>query len=184
MNVMVAAKPVEHGPARTRGSVRAMNVISADSHVAEPPGAFIDYIDPKWRDRAPHVVHDEKRGDLYVVPGMPEEVIPMGLIACAGKPPEKMQQNGLFSEIHPGGYDAKKRLAIQEEDGIFAEVLYPTVGMLICNHADYDYKQACFDAYARWLQDFCSDVPDRMFGLGQSAARSPEDMVEELILFK
>ena len=30
--------------------------ISADSHVTEPPNCYTDYIDPKWRDVAPHMI--------------------------------------------------------------------------------------------------------------------------------
>ena len=41
-------------------------IISADSHITEPPSTYVDRIDAKFRDRAPHVVHDPKRGDLFV----------------------------------------------------------------------------------------------------------------------
>lgn len=39
-----------------------MPIISADSHVSEPPNCYIDHIAPAFRERAPRVVHDEKRG--------------------------------------------------------------------------------------------------------------------------
>ena len=32
--------------------------ISADSHITEPPNCYVDHIDPAWRERAPHVVHE------------------------------------------------------------------------------------------------------------------------------
>src|SRR4029453_11072172 len=38
----------------------------------------------KFRDRAPHVVRDPKRGDLFVIEGL-DKPIPMGLVAAAGK---------------------------------------------------------------------------------------------------
>ena len=31
-------------------------VISADSHITEPPNTYVDFIDPVWRDRAPQLV--------------------------------------------------------------------------------------------------------------------------------
>ena len=34
--------------------------ISADSHITEPPNCYVDNIDPAWRERAPHVVHNAK----------------------------------------------------------------------------------------------------------------------------
>ena len=58
-------------------------IISADSHVMEPPGTYIDRIDRKFRDRAPRVVFTPERGDIYVIDGM-ADTIPMGLVAAAG----------------------------------------------------------------------------------------------------
>ena len=41
-------------------------------------------------------------------------------------------------------------------DGVAAEIIYPTVGMVLCNHRDGDYKHACFDAYNLWIAEFCA----------------------------
>ena len=70
-------------------------IISADSHIAEAPNTYTDYIDPKWRDVAPHVVETEDKGDLYVIDGM-KRTINMGLIAAAGQAPEDLnpKRNG------------------------------------------------------------------------------------------
>src|SRR5712691_10223176 len=115
-------------------------IISADSHIMEPPDTYSARIDLKYKETAPHVIWDEKRGDTYVVEGMKESV-PMGLIAA------------------------------QDRDGVAAEVIYPSVGMILCNHPDADYKKACFDAYNLWIEDYCSPHPERLLGLGQTAMR-------------
>ena len=129
-------------------------VISADSHVTEPPGTYVDRIDRLFRERAPHLVHDAQRGDVFVVDGMPKS-IPMGLIAAAGKDASELTMWGVrFEDLHRGGWDPEARLADQDLDGVSAEVVYPTVGMMICNHPDFDYKQACFDAYNLWIAEF------------------------------
>src|SRR5213079_441146 len=101
--------------------------ISADSHITEHPDTYRKYIDPALRDRAPHLVHDDAGGDLYVIPDLTQGALPMGLI----------------EEWHRGGWDPEARLADQERDGVSAEVLYPTVGLVLCRHPDLDYKQAC-----------------------------------------
>ena len=31
--------------------------------------------------------------------------------------------------------------------------------MVICNHPDFDYKQACFDAYNLWIAEYCGGAP-------------------------
>jgi predicted TIM-barrel fold metal-dependent hydrolase len=158
----------------------AKPIISADSHVTEPPDTYVDRIDRRFRHRAPHVVRDPKRGDLFVIEGM-DKPIPMGLVAAAGKPAESLRMFGAkLDDMHPGGWDPEARLADQDVDGVSAEVLYPTVGMMLCNHPDFDYKKACFDAYNRWIAEYCSAHPDRLIGVGQTAMRSVAEGIEDL----
>ena len=153
-------------------------VISADSHITEPPDTYSAHIDPAWRDRAPTVTHDDQLGDLFVAEGM--RPIKMGLVAAAGKEAHEIKVNGTFDDMHRSGWDSSVRLADQERDGVSAEVLYPTVGMLLCNLPDLDYKKACFDAYNRWIVDYCSVAPDRLLGVGQTAARTVDEAIADL----
>lgn len=155
-------------------------VVSADSHITEPPDCYTAHIDPAFRDRAPHMITDERRGDLFVVPGM-SRPIAMGLVAAAGKPAEELTIAGVrFEELHRSGWDPTVRLADQDRDGVSAEVIYPTVGMMICNHDDVDYKRACFEAYNRWIADYCGTAPDRLLGCGQTALRSVDEGIDDL----
>lgn len=154
--------------------------ISSDSHITEPPNTYIDYIDPKFRDIAPRVERNEKGGDMFVVDRMAMK-IPLAGTAAAGIDPKLMSlDDKTFEELHRGGWDGKARIADQERDGVAGEIIYPTVGMLLCNHPDADYKNACFTAYNRWLQEFVSAAPDRLYGIGQTAVRSVEETVADL----
>ena len=154
--------------------------ISADSHIVEPPQCFADFIDPAFRERAPHLIDDpDSGGDKYVVEGIPK---PFGLntLAAAGKAPEDITIDGdKFGALHRSGWDPKYRLADMDKDGVAAEFIYPTVGMLICNLDDLDYKNACMHAYNRWLETYCAEAPDRIYGLGQTAVRSVDEAIED-----
>jgi predicted TIM-barrel fold metal-dependent hydrolase len=155
-------------------------IISADSHITEPPNTYVDYIDRAWKDRAPRMERLPSRGDAFVVDGM-SKPIDIGLAAAAGKPPEELKVYGVpFEELHRGGWDPEARLADQTRDGVAAEIIYPTVGMVLCNHKDFDYKKACFDAYNRWIAEFSSAHPERLLGVGQTALRSPEEGIADL----
>jgi predicted TIM-barrel fold metal-dependent hydrolase len=156
-------------------------VISADSHITEAPNTYIDFIDPAFRDRAPRLVDGgERAGDLFVIDGM-KTPVPMGLVAAAGKPPDEIRLMGVrFDDLHRSGWDPSARLADQERDGVSAEVIYPTVGMQLCSHRDADYKKACFDAYNRWIAEYCSASPTRLIGCGQTALRSPSEGIADL----
>jgi predicted TIM-barrel fold metal-dependent hydrolase len=154
--------------------------ISADSHITEPPNCYIDFIEPKFRERAPRLVNDPKFGDTFVIDGL-DQPVPMGLVAAAGKDPKDLRMGGAkFEDLHRSGWDPTSRLADQDRDGVAAEVLYPTVGMMLCNHPDFDYKKACFEAYNRWLQGYCSVAPDRLFGHAQTALRTVEEGIADL----
>ena len=155
--------------------------VSADSHIVEPPGCYKDRIDPSFRDRAPHLEFNETMGDVMVIDNGFSHV-PYHLIAAAGLPAEEISLRNprRFEELHPGGHDPRHRLADQDKDGVVAEVIYPSTGMLMCNHPDFDYKKACFDAYNRWIAEYCEHAPDRLIGLGQTSMRTPEEGIEEL----
>ncbi len=150
------------------------HIISADSHVTEPPDTYAARIDHKYKDIAPKMVRHDTLGDVFMIHGMPRP-LPMGLLAAAGKPAEQIRIAGVrFDEMHRGGWDPEARIADQNRDGVFAEVIYPTVGMLLCNHPDFDYKKACFDAYNLWIAEYCAGHRDRFIGIGQTAMRSVE----------
>ncbi len=158
--------------------------ISADSHVTEPPNCYIDHIEAKYREVAPRLVHDEERGDVFVIDGI-DSSVPLGLVAAAGKDPAEITiRANSFDELHRGGWDPAYRVADQERDGVAAELIYPSVGMLLCNHPDFDYKQACMAAYNQWLEGYCAGAPGRLYGLGQAAMRSVEDGIQELARIK
>ncbi len=165
----------------TTGSNWPFPVISADSHITEAPDTYLKYIDPAWRDRAPHIEDQgDEIGDMYVIEGMPRP-ISMGLVAAAGKPPEEIRVKGSrFEELHRSGWDSTARLADQDRDGVSAEVIYPSVGMVLCNHPDADFKRACFQAYNRWIADYCAVAPHRLLGCGQSAMRTPTEGIADL----
>jgi predicted TIM-barrel fold metal-dependent hydrolase len=154
-------------------------VISADSHITEPPDTYLSRIDPKYRDDAPRIIQDD-RGDVFHIPGM-KVPVPMGLIAGAGKQAEELTTFGVrFEDLHRGGWDPVARLADQDRDGVAAEVIYPTVGMAICNHRDIDYKRACMQAYNRWIAEYASSSPERLICVGQTAMRNPQEGIEDL----
>jgi len=155
-------------------------IISADSHVAEPANTYTDHIEAKWKDRAPQMKYIEKLGDVFVIDGL-DRPVAMGLVAAAGKPPEEIRISGVrFEDMHPGGWNPEARIPEQDRDGVAAEIIYPTVGMVLCNHPDFDYKKACFAAYNRWLAAYCEPYPARLLGAGQVSMRTVEDGIAEL----
>ena len=71
---------------RNSDDVARIGAMSADSPIVEPPNCYVDYIEPKFRDIAPHIVNDPVKSDRYVIEGLVEEV-PLNMAAVAGKDP-------------------------------------------------------------------------------------------------
>lgn len=155
--------------------------ISADSHVTEPGDCYLDRIDPRFRDRAPRALTDDTMGAVLDIDAGTSR-IPYGMVAAAGRPAEKIGPFEFvdWDELHPGGWDPVARLAEQDRDGVAAEILYPSAGMLICNLPDADYKKACFDAYNLWIAEYQATDPRRLVGVGQTTLRSVEEGVADL----
>ncbi len=159
-------------------------IISADSHITEPGWTYVDNIDPAFRDRAPFLTDDQPDGATFHVPGMRAK-IHLGLHSSAGRADDELAMKGTpFEGLHRAGWDAEARVEAQQRDGVDGEVIYPSVGMLLCNHPDLDLKKAMFDAYNRWIAEYCGHAPDRLYGCGQTALRNPAEAIADLEAIK
>ena len=158
----------------------SQRAISADSHIVEPPNCYIDFIDPKFRDIAPRIEHHEGR-DRYVIEGMKRSV-PLAFIDGAGMTPSERQstvRSKTFADVRPGAYDPKARAADMDRDGIAAEIIYASLGMVLYAHPDAAYRDACMKAYNRWLESFCGGLPGRLFGLAQTSVTSVDAAIDD-----
>lgn len=156
-------------------------IISADGHVCEPPNTYVDFIDPAYRERAPRIVEQPDGTEAFVVDGM-KKPIGLGFIDGAGFGVRERLDRAKrirFSDIRQGAYGGAARLPFMDEDGLAAEIIYASVGMGLCMHKDPLYKDACMRAYNRWLQAMCSEAPERIFGLAQTAVLSVDEAIED-----
>src|ERR1051325_8449553 len=108
----------------SQGAARHYHLISADSHVNEPPGLWVDRFPRHLLDRAPRMERFEE-GDGWVVEGVPYP-LPLGLSACAGQDPELRRVWVRFEDIRKGGWDPASRIKEIDRAGIDAELLYPS----------------------------------------------------------
>jgi predicted TIM-barrel fold metal-dependent hydrolase len=162
---------------RTRSRYR---LISADSHVNEPPDLWTSRVPARYRERAPRIERFDQ-GDAWVLEGVTDP-INFGMNACAGLEPETMKPWVRFEDIRRGGYDPGARLAELDRDGVDAEVLYPTPRL---NHAivanpDAGYHEAMVRAYNDWLSEYVEYAPQRFGGVAVVPNRGVEGALAEI----
>ena len=141
-----------------------LRVISADSHVVEPPDLWLERIDQAFRDRAPRLVHGPET-DAIVCDGA--SMLPIGILAGAGRADDEVDLNGRWEQdVRRGSYDVDARRKDMELDGLDAEVVYPTLGLSLFQIEDPPFQQALFRAYNDWVSDFCKGARGWLKGVG------------------
>ena len=135
-------------PERTRTAYR---LISADGHVIEPPDVWTARVPASFRDRAPRMQRFPE-GDAWILEGVADPVN-FGWNACAGLDPGEMNGWARFDEVRAGGHDPAARLVEMEQDGVDAEVLYPTprLSQAVFANPDAEFHLACVRAYNDWM---------------------------------
>jgi predicted TIM-barrel fold metal-dependent hydrolase len=161
------------------------NVISADSHVLEPPTVFAE-LPASMRDRAPKLAAYEG-GSAWFVDGV--EPVPLPPTAATGSGWYRAANGPLadspvaWDAVLPALYDPAARVDAQWSDSVDAEFLYPSPGLwdAVKQLDDAPLKLALVRAYNDWIAEFCAFRPDRLFGLAKLPTTSVEDAQAELV---
>jgi uncharacterized protein len=108
---------------------RTYNVIDSDGHVLEPPDFWVNYLDPKYRDRAPELIVDTDGKERLRIEGR----VYGGSVGLSFAGAIGMRQGAptveKYVEGRKGGFDPHARIPDMELDGIDAAFLYPTLGL-------------------------------------------------------
>ncbi len=156
-------------------------IIDCDSHVNEPPDLWQERVPARLRDRAPRVERTEK-GDMWIFDGGKGKW-PVGLTAVAGLSFFDYKPMGItYETMRPGSFDTKARLADMDADGIYAQILYPSVtlkGAKIYSD-DRELQTLCVRAYNEWLLEFCSGSGGRLIGQAILPTTGIDDAIAEL----
>ncbi len=110
-------------------------LISTDSHVTEPIDLYADRMNEALRDRAPRIINTDGWRTLFV----------------EGLAPRKLMTESELDMAIVGGSDPDQRLREQSQDGVSAEVIFPTFALQACFAPDDAGLQlALCRAYNDW----------------------------------
>jgi predicted TIM-barrel fold metal-dependent hydrolase len=148
---------------------RKYRIISGDSHLEIDSKHWIGRIPVPYRDRAPRLVRQADGSDLWTI----GDKIARPAAAAdlyGGKGRDAYVPFGGKYEGTPGTGSPQQRIREQDQDGIDAEVLFPSQqgGPKFWRRVQEDdaYK-AIVRAYNGWLaEEYCGVGPDRLIGVG------------------
>jgi len=166
---------------------RDYQVIDADGHILEPADLWLNYIEPKYRQRAPRLgVNDEgaevlQLGDQEVTDNGPgRRRVKVGATGAIGAREGRVSVWIKYAEGRPGGFDPHARIPDMDAEGIDAAFLYPSLGLFLGAVAEPEFAAAICRAYNRWLADYCKPYPERLFGVAMLPMQSVDLAVREL----
>jgi uncharacterized protein len=155
-------------------------LISADSHVNEPPEAWAR-VQKEYGDRAPRVAKNPPgvpKGTWLLIDGLPPVGLShysKGMVVSKNQGISEVEQEKHFETIrfnenfryedYPGGWEPAARLRDQDVDGVQAEILFSSAVRQLYSITDELFQRAIFRSYNAWLQEFCSYNPNRLIGL-------------------
>lgn len=161
---------------------RSFPVISGDSHLEVDSKNWIDRVPEQYRDRAPRLLHLPDGTDAWLVEGTPLRSNSGDLYGGKGR--DKWHPGGQSYAETPGTGPGSQRVKEQDQDRVSAEVLFaaqqagPRLWRCI---TDDDAYKAVVQAYNSWLaEDYCSEAPERLIGLGVLPWTGVEDCIAEM----
>lgn len=163
-------------------------LVSADSHIAEPPDLWRKHIDRRFAERAPTVISQDDSDYFVMDPTKPRQPgdfgIGIGLLATKRKYAEPegydFGHHGRWQDVPESAYDPDQRVHELDGEGIEGELIYPTFGLGMFGIKDREFRYACIRAYNEWMAEYCTAAPKRLFGIAVIATDDLQRDIAEL----
>jgi uncharacterized protein len=153
-----------------------MPVYDADAHICEPPSVWNEYCDPEYRDLILRAgLRTDGRDTLFV------EGVDSGTSAAPACIPGAYADPTItWDDILPGSWDPEARLDVMDDERLDAALMFPSIDLLAGDIIRPDVAAANARAYNRWMADFISVEPDRLYGMGVCPLQSVDAAVAEI----
>lgn len=146
-------------------------LISADSHVEEPPGLWFDQLPDAARAHLPPEMRPTESGTQFA--------LRIGAKNNRELTAEEIEGERRRQEVSSRGTTSiEARYAVMREEGVVAECIYPTKGLYLWNIADAATGVLCARIYNDWIYDLIQSKSERFC----CAAMIPTWKVEDAIV--
>ena len=140
-------------------------IIDVDTHVVEPYDLWTSRMSARWGDLVPRVAWDDAAQEDMWYFGR-EAIFPAAASAMAGwreYPPDHPRR---IEDADPATWDVRARLAMMDDYGIKAQVLYPNIALFnaarVMDLREAELQLDIVRAYNDWQSEWSSVAPDRL----------------------
>ena len=148
-------------------------LISADSHVEEPPGLWYDQIPGKMRGDLPPEMRPTDSETQYA-------------LAVGAKKQGELTKAELEGERHRQEVASRRttsveaRFKVMREEGVVAECIYPTKGLYLWGIENPETEMLCARHYNDWMYDLLERRSERFRCAAMIPTRRIEDSIAEV----
>jgi predicted TIM-barrel fold metal-dependent hydrolase len=79
---------------------------------------------------------------------------------------EQLRREAHLEQVRAGGFEPVEKMRDMDREGVYGEVVYPTLALALWALPDVAYLTAVAHRYNDWLADFCRASPARLKGAG------------------
>jgi predicted TIM-barrel fold metal-dependent hydrolase len=110
--------------------VKGIKIIDVDTHISEPLDLWTSRAPAKWRDRVPQMRRQASGKMLWTIDG--DRSMGVGsassVVHADGRKADGVEfTDWQVGEVHAGCSQAKERLQVMDETGVWAQIIYPNV---------------------------------------------------------
>lgn len=149
-------------------------VFSCDAHIVEPPDLFTKGLPANLQHWAPNVEIDEKRMRLNKLGNNVIFKISVDFHT------HKVGDSDDLDVRRLGARDLKLRFADMERDGVDAELVFPSLGLLVSRIPDRDASREACRLYNDWAWDYLDGIRSKLIPAAIIPLVNIEDGIEEL----
>nr|WP_157711458.1 MULTISPECIES: amidohydrolase family protein [unclassified Pseudomonas]MVV48812.1 amidohydrolase [Pseudomonas sp. PB120]NYU03341.1 amidohydrolase [Pseudomonas sp. SbOxS1] len=149
-------------------------VFSCDAHIVEPPDLFTKGLPANLQHWAPNVEIDDKRMRLNKLGNNVIFKIPVDFHT------HKVGDSDDLDVRRLGARDLKLRFADMERDGVDAELVFPSLGLLVSRIPDRDASREACRLYNDWAWDYLEGIRSKLIPAAIIPLVNIEDGIEEL----
>jgi predicted TIM-barrel fold metal-dependent hydrolase len=163
-------------------------LISVDDHVIEPPNVWVDRLPAKYKEAGPQIIDTPGHTQSWRYEGQQYDMSLLGspqtrIFRTDGTGEDLYARH--YDDMVPGAYDASARLDAMDEDGVWAQLIFPTfprfAGTRFLNSKDPVLAGLCVQAYNDWMIDeWCATAPDRFIPMIVIQLWDPPAAAEEM----
>ncbi|HWL45230.1 MAG TPA: amidohydrolase family protein [Ilumatobacter sp.] len=157
---------------RTTGPFAGLKLIDADSHYTEPLDLWTSRAPAKYQDRVPQVrIADNGRPHWFIDGRQGPKDSGVSFVDTKGRKvayyDADMLGGAARGDVHPASYDAKARVEMLDEMGIYAQIVYPNVlgfaTPTLIQNLDRDYSVEIVKIYNDAMAEWQAEGPGRLY---------------------